>query len=355
MSVNYHEVSVDTLNAGKFVLSEDVCTPMGVLVAKKGRTVSQSILDRFRVYNIQKVSVQAKENSSTEIKQSEYKDPAIFKEFEKNYFHYTEKIENDFINISKGADVNTSEIKKLGEEIIHTLKFETDIFNYLATLKSKDDLTFTHCLNVSILCQIFGKWLKMSDSEIEMLSTAGLLHDIGKTKINSDLINKKQNFTQKEFKNIQNHVMYSYRMIEKQNIPMDIKLGVLMHHEQVDGKGYITGAKNDEIHKFAKIISVLDIYDALTHERPHRPKWLPLEALEYIQNSTFGKLDFTYATTFVKYVSKSFHDSWVKLNTGEEAKILYINIDNVSKPLIQIDHTILDLRNEPNITITEML
>jgi HD-GYP domain-containing protein (c-di-GMP phosphodiesterase class II) len=162
--------------------------------------------------------------------------------------------------------------------------------------------------------------------------------------------------TDEEFEEIKKHVIYGYRLVE--NIPevnKAIALGILMHHEREDGTGYTLKANGDQIHEYAKIVAVADVYDAMTSNRVYRAKQCPFEVFESIQNGNFGKLDLRITTTFLNCIANYYIGDLCKLSTGEEAEITYINPINISKPLLKIDNAYLDLTKETTIKITEVL
>lgn len=106
-----------------------------------------------------------------------------------------------------------------------------------------------------------GKWLGYSEESILELSIVGLLHDIGKLKIPEEIVNKPGKLTSDEFGLMKSHSFYSYEiLLETGDFNEDILLGVLQHHEKVNGTGYPNGLKGEDIHKYAKIIAVCDIY-----------------------------------------------------------------------------------------------
>ena len=118
-----------------------------------------------------------------------------------------------------------------------------------------------------------------------MIGIAGLLHDIGKSKIPNEILNKAARLTDEEFAIMKQHSVYGYRILQpKEDLSTEIKLGVLQHHEKINGKGYPMGVTGDKIDLFARLISISDIYDALVTERPYKKPFSPRDAVEMIMS-----------------------------------------------------------------------
>lgn len=142
--------------------------------------------------------------------------------------------------------------------------------SFLSTLMD-DYYTHTHSLNVSIYAICLGKYLGMNKQELEDLGFAALLHDIGKSKIDSNIINKDGQLSEEEFRLVKTHSTHSYEILKNAGISnRHILEGVKYHHEKMDGSGYPDQLQGEEIHQYAKIIGLCDIFDALTTKRSYK-------------------------------------------------------------------------------------
>jgi HD-GYP domain-containing protein (c-di-GMP phosphodiesterase class II) len=135
-----------------------------------------------------------------------------------------------------------------------------------------DYYTFTHLTNVASYCVLLAEKLGISDEEdLEAIAIGGLLHDVGKRLIPKQILNKPSRLTQEEFKVVQTHPQLGYEELHDRE---DLSLGQLMmvyqHHEKVDGSGYPVGITGDEMHLWARICAVVDVFDAMTAKRPYR-------------------------------------------------------------------------------------
>lgn len=153
----------------------------------------------------------------------------------------------------------------------------------IVDLRSYDDYTYSHCLNVAILSVVIGTVLKLDRKTLKALAMGALLHDIGKVFIDKNIISKPGKLTDEEFDTVKKHCRSGFDYISPcSSIPKASLKAVLSHHEKYNGKGYPDQLSGDDIHIFGRIICVADVYDALTSDRPYRRAMLPSDALEYI-------------------------------------------------------------------------
>lgn len=151
------------------------------------------------------------------------------------------------------------------------------------TLKFSDEYTFQHSVDVATIAMLIAKNSDMSEAEIQKIGMAGLLHDMGKSKIPNEILNKAGKLTEEEFAIMKNHSVFGYQILkEKGGIPQEVLMGVLQHHEKLNGKGYPMNVAVDKIHPYAKILSIADIYDALVTERPYKKAFSQQDAIEKI-------------------------------------------------------------------------
>ena len=237
------------------------------------------------------------------------------------------------------------------DDILESLKYKTDILTFIGFLKSYDEYTFSHSINVSLLCNLFAYWLQLDEEETIYLTTAGMLHDIGKMKISKKILNKRGRLTDSEFEIMKQHSVLGYRILKDQDIPNEIKLGTLMHHERIDGSGYPLGVRGDKISKYAKIISICDIYDAMTSDRIYRGRICPFEVIKTFEVSSYGELDTTYLLVFLKNIAYTYFGSWVRLDDGRQGEVVFINPNSLSRPMIRVGDDIIDLSQNESLEI----
>lgn len=165
----------------------------------------------------------------------------------------------------------------------------SDIIKNLLFISVKDYTTVLHSINVMVLLLVYASYLNCSLAEKKIWGLAALLHDVGKTKINTELLRASRKLTGKEFKEIQRHTILGYTILDKCKFGSpEIKLAALQHHERIDGSGYPN--RITRISNISQIVSFFDCYEALTNDdRPYRRAMDPLKALELIRNDVEAK------------------------------------------------------------------
>ncbi|MCT4542073.1 MAG: HD-GYP domain-containing protein [Vallitalea sp.] len=338
-------------------LANDVLTENGLILIPSNSIITQNHIFKMNLYQI--ISVDIKE----------YIPPRQYELFEEENILYNKKfikfkdrydenrkeLKNQLNNISDGGNINIDDLLYLSKDLLRTLKTKSELFNYLNHLKSLDEYTYSHSLNVSMLCNIFGQWLHLDKKEIDNLTIAGLLHDIGKLSIDVDIINKPGKLTDEEFAIIKKHPEIGYNLVKNLNIPEEIKLGILMHHEKIDGSGYPFHLKDTQIHDFAKIISIVDIYDAMTSVRSYHKKTSPFKVIKLFEQESYGLLDTKYLFIFLQHIAYNYLHREVKLTDGQIGKIIFIHRMTPSKPIVDVGEAIIDMQDEMSLDVEEIL
>ena len=200
-------------------------------------------------------------------------------------------------NALKNAKRSESIVAPVLESILY---HNNTVSSYMKIIEY-DYYTHTHSLNVSIYALCLGAWLKMDEDELKVLGRAALLHDLGKSTIDTNIVNKPGKLTQEEFETMKSHPTFGYESAKKIGI-LDEKLldGIQHHHEKLNGLGYPSGLKGDEISQFARIIGVCDVFDALTTKRSYKEGMKSFEALGLMKKQMHDHLDMDIVNSFIK-------------------------------------------------------
>jgi len=274
-------------------------------------------------------------------------------------------VTNTFDRIKNGfIDLNTNDLKNVVEDITDELVLNEDVLLNLVSLKSTSDYTYEHSVNVSVVCIALGKMLDYSKSELFKLGMGGMLHDIGKTLIPEEILNKPAKLTDHEFEIIKNHPELGFNYLQQiESISPLSRIVVYSHHERVDGSGYPRGLKGDEIHEFARVAAIADVFDALTSDRVYRDRWPTYKAAEYIMNHTEQLFDYQLVKKFLPQVSFYPNGSEVILSSGHRAVVRTQNVGFPTRPVLrlieddegnELDKE-LDLLKHMNIVITKVI
>lgn len=188
-------------------------------------------------------------------------------------------------NIERGVKVVSS--------FVHTLMRDPKAYQLLLNLSSHDHYTLQHSVGVATNSIILAKKIGIDD-EVALIEVGvgALLHDIGKTRVSKEIINKTGKLTEKEWAEMKKHPLFGHEIIkDNPNIGMRAKLAVLQHHEEINGSGYPLGLSSDQISLFAKIVTLSDIYNAITTDRSYSKAKPPFEAFKLIKEKLAHKVD----------------------------------------------------------------
>jgi len=220
----------------------------------------------------------------------------------------------------------------VSNELIKVISDNDAVAVDINLIKVSDEYTFKHSVDVATMAMIIGKNYGLEKEELRELCTAGLLHDLGKSKIPLEVLNKPGKLNDDEFALMKQHSLFGFKILKEKNEFSDaIMRGVLQHHEKINGRGYPQGLSEKQIHKYAKIIAVADVYDALVTKRPYKEGLPKHVAVEMIMAMT-GELDIKAMKSFLKSIILYPVDSIVHLSTGEACKVVENNSINALRP-----------------------
>ncbi len=247
-------------------------------------------------------------------------------------------------------------IEQQGRVIVDSVYHQSNMLKALNILKDLGEYEFTHPIKVAMIAVYIGTWLRMERSELFHLACAGLVADIGKAKVRDSLLNKVSELDENERMMLRQHPINGFSFLAKdKQIAGGVKMAVLCHHERHDGSGYPFGLKNDEIHLFARIIAVADIFDAMTSERIYSEKSSVFHAAKEIVEDGYCKLDPRISQTFFQKVCMYYVGSQVTLSNDMVGEIIHVNPLHPDRPLIRSGEVFLDLFNHRDIEIVDMV
>jgi HD-GYP domain-containing protein (c-di-GMP phosphodiesterase class II) len=228
------------------------------------------------------------------------------------------------------------EFRAAFEDILYDLQSNKQVMVQLSNIYSTDNYLYAHSVNVGIYSAALGMALGLNRDQLLDLGIGAMLHDIGKTQIPLEILNKPGKLTDEEYTMMKDHSMLGYEMLkEHPDIPLISAHCALQHHERLDGTGYPRRLKGSEIHLFGQIVGIADVYDALTTNRVYRQAYLPHEALELLFTST-GQFDSELIRKFRDNVAIYPLGLTVTLNTGEVAVVVDINTKFPHRPILRV-------------------
>ena len=323
------EIAPDALEVG-YILDEDVYENR-VLLIRKGQVVTDHIKELLKsrktvkiVRHVQEESVYLEEDLS---------DDRIVRLNEQVKTRIKEDVTKLFDDIE--SDSNASLAQNISDTIVNDVLKKDGVGLNLDELKVSDEYTFKHSVDVAAGSIILAKYLGLGADNIRDIGTAGVLHDIGKIMIPNEILNKNGKLTDKEFAVIKNHPVYGYQMLSKnQSIVEPIRRAVLYHHEKFCGGGYPSGLKGNEIPLYARVLSVIDVFDALVTERPYHKAYSVADTLE-IMYTMYSQFDAEVFQAFLKSLIVYPIGSVITLSNGVQAQVIKTNKGYPLRPVVK--------------------
>lgn len=239
----------------------------------------------------------------------------------------------DGIRIGRMIDMNDA--RETVNHIVDGILQNKDALAWLTKIKNKDEYTAEHSLNVSILSATFARHLGHDEIDIRKIALGGLLHDVGKAQIPSEILNKEGRFTDEEFQIMKQHPVLGRNLLmsmpKKDHPSIDIAHS---HHERIDGTGYPRQLVANQIPYFAKVIAITDTYDAITSSRCYDTGRASMEALDIIYKCKGTQFDDELAIEFIKCIGIYPPGAIVELKTGEVGIVIETNEEHKLKPRI---------------------
>ncbi len=350
------------------VIAKDVHTKAGLLLINAGEEVNSDIIGKLKGNDVSFVFI--KEAKDFEVKQSppvsyseerysyyeRVQQSADYKQFRGKFSSGVVKLRgalNRIVDGNPDADLETTARRIMGDLIMPAGSLPT--FDLLSNLRRFDDVCFVHSLNVAMLAGLLAKWLGYSDEEVMIAQECGLYHDIGKLTIPTDIISKPSKLTNEEFDIMRNHPVAGYEILKSMNVKPQVINAALQHHQKVDGTGYPVGFKPEDIDPYAKLITIVDIYDAITSARSYRGMVCPFKVLKMFEDDGVQKYDTKMYNVFLEHIADNFIGTRVMLNDGREAKVLMTNKVYYSKPMVVSGSEFIDLSKRKDLYIDEVI
>ena len=248
------------------------------------------------------------------------------------------KIVKQFMtNVATGGSIDTEKVSLASKTLVGSVFRNVDALLSLTALKDYSEHTYTHSVNVCILILAIAHASGVTEEEAGDIGVGGLLHDVGKAKIPLSILDKPGPLTDQERKAILSHPLFSEEILkEKGDISEPAIAIAVQHHEKVNGSGYPRGLTGDQMHPFASMAAVADVYDALTAARPYKPGLPPHIALRVVFDGKGTEFKDEVVENFIKNLGIYPVGSFVKLNTGEMGVVMEVNPEDSLRPKVGV-------------------
>jgi HD-GYP domain-containing protein (c-di-GMP phosphodiesterase class II) len=213
------------------------------------------------------------------------------------------------------------------------------ILGLINALAPVDEYLQRHCMNVSLLNGLIGKWMGLPKDEVDRLILVGLVHDCGKIAIPRQVLDAPRKLTGAEFEVIKMHPVYSYELLSE--FPDIVRYGARGHHEKFGTKGYPDGFTGNEIPLAAQVTAVSDIYDAMVSQRSYKTPRNPFHIITWIQKLRGSELESSIVDTFTQNLPKEMINKPAMLSNGEIGIIHELDPNDLEHPFIRIGEKVI--------------
>lgn len=281
---------------------------------------------------------------------------ADYNEYYKLIDEAVEETSRIFKEIRRNRKIPLAELRKDVIPLIQNVSENTNVLQLFVALQAKDDYTYRHNIAVGALANLIGKWMNLARQELMQLTTAALLHDVGKMLISETILNKPGKLTDEEYAIMKKHTIYGYEILnDTVGISHRQALVALQHHERMNGSGYPIGIKGDNIDLFSRIVAVADIFHAMTSNRVYRTHSPFYEVLTEMEEEMFGELDPEITLVFIEKTMNYLIGCSVLLTDGRIGTIIMVPKNKPTRPLIKVGEQFIDLTKESQIHIERII
>lgn len=321
------KISLERARAGLYV-ARTILSLDGIVLLYAGSKLTEENIQHLKSYNITEIYIEDELSKGIVVTDVVREDIVL---------DVKAKIKTIMTTPSLKISVDGKKIMELVEKLLDNILNSDFIIANLSDIRSIDDYTYSHSVNVCILSLITGIALGIKGENLKDLGVGALLHDIGKIMIDEKILQKPTNLTINEFDEVKKHTVYGYEILKNSNdVNSTAHIIALSHHERKDGSGYPYNLKNNDIPLPARIVAIADVYDALTTNRIYRKKMLPHEVVDYMCSLSNKHFDKTCLDAFISHIANYPVGTAVMLNSGEKGLVAKYNKNFPNRPVVRV-------------------
>lgn len=363
--------------AENMVVADDVYTTDDKLVIPEGTVLTEEIIKSLKEYGIFAIRIKVDEEDEgtplendseeeetketvetpkrrTQEEQQNYlrqiKESKEFEEFHSAFIDSVDNLKSLFNKVvMHNEEIDSKAILEDVENVVDKGRNGIHILDMLQCMRGYDDVTYVHSVNVAMLSNMIGRTVypDISKEELDILTLSGLLHDIGKMMVPDNIIQKNGRLTLPEYNVVKTHVLFGNNILKGlKNLDPRVAEVAMSHHERCDGTGYPGGYRREQIEPFARIVAIADTYDAMTSDRVYRAALCPFDVIHMFEREGIVKFDVEFLLPFLEKAVQAYLNTEVKLSTNEVGKVIMINHNEYSKPVVQVGNEFYDLSKE---------
>lgn len=338
----------------EMVVYEDIYSQENALIIKANMRLTQEMINTLVKQGVKEISI----SDPGEIDMTHYRNLQADPRFQRFCKQYEQSL-NIFINIlhtlETGLDFNTLKILSMRDDLKDLVRDVDQLMDYLYNMMpDENEITYKHCFNCGLMCYVFGKWLNISGKDLDNLTLAGFLFDIGKTKLPETILWKPDKLTAGEYTQVKRHIHMGYELLFGKELPPHVISVMIMHHERCDRSGYPARIPTERIDPFALIAAVADTYEAITSPRAQRLALTPFHAIRIFEEQGIEAKYGKDAKTILTRIANIYLDRRICVTGNMTGRIVEIHEDALARPTVSIHGFTHDLRANPNMEILRM-
>lgn len=257
-------------------------------------------------------------------------------ESKKLYTGLASEVDRLVADFSGDGEIDVEGARGVIGDIAGSLSENVAALAWLIRIKEADQYTAQHCINVAILCIALSHAAGWERDKVEEAGLAGLLHDLGKTRLSQRILNKPGRLTDREFEHVKAHSMLGFQMLKSDpDVSDEVRMAVRHHHERPDGRGYPDALSGDEIPDLALLVAIIDAYDAITSDRVYDPARSHHEALGILYKERGRQFDGNLVEVFIRLMGWVAYGTLVRLTDDELAVVLEARSGRGLYPLVR--------------------
>ncbi|SOC13058.1 putative nucleotidyltransferase with HDIG domain [Ureibacillus xyleni] len=328
-------ISINVLTTG-MVIGRTIWNEAGHPLLQKNVVVSDGIIKRLKQLGIQYLYIEDEISSGIEIEEtvSHAKRTKAVKQITESF----NKVKGlNSYSASLVLDQQSKVIGELVDDLLNSVTKNEEILTILTDTLIYDEYIYQHSFQVTLYSLAIAKELGYSYADLKTIGIGALLHDVGKMVIPTDILLKPGRLTDEEYETMKKHARYGFDILRNlHTVSLLVAHCAFQHHERLDGSGYPRGLVDYEIHPFAKIIAVADVFDAVTSNRVYRKKMLPSQGIEIIESGKGTMFDSRVVDALKRSIVHYPNGSIVLLSDGRRGVVAKQNIENSALPHIRI-------------------
>lgn len=328
-------LSINALQEG-MVIGRSIWNEAGHPLLQKGVVITEGIIRRLQQLNIHYIYIEDKLSEGIEI--PELISPAKRSQAVKTITKSFKSLKN--VDVKKASyilDQQSKELSNIVEDLLNSILNSEEMLTVLTDVFLYDEYLYQHSFQVSMYSIAIAKEMGYSYDDLRLIGIGAMLHDVGKLLVPNEILSKPDRLTNEEFEEMKQHARYGFDILRNlHSISLIVAHCAFQHHERLDGSGYPRGLVDFEIHPFAKIIGVADVFDAVTSDRVYRRKMLPTDAIEILEAGSGTIFSETVVQAVKRAIVQYPNGMTVKLVDGRRGVVSKQNPKMSARPFVRI-------------------